>query len=55
MMWFNQKPGAPLPDYNKAAVSPKVRNAAPAMIRPQTYWNADRLALTPAQLARNTR
>jgi ABC-type transport system substrate-binding protein len=37
-----------------SAVSPKVCNAAPAMIRPQTYWNADRLALTPAQLARNT-
>ncbi len=38
-----------------SAVSPKLQNAAPAMIRPQTYWNAENLALTPAELARSTR
>jgi len=38
-----------------SAVSPKLHNAAPAMISPQTYWNAEYLALAPAQLARNAR
>jgi peptide/nickel transport system substrate-binding protein len=38
-----------------SALSPKLRNAAPAMIRPQTYWNAERLTLAPAQLARTVR
>jgi peptide/nickel transport system substrate-binding protein len=38
-----------------SAVSPKLQNAAPAMIRPQTYWNAENLALAPAELARNVR
>jgi peptide/nickel transport system substrate-binding protein len=38
-----------------SAISPKLQNAAPAMIRPQTYWNAENLALAPAELARNTR
>jgi peptide/nickel transport system substrate-binding protein len=38
-----------------SAVSPKLQNAAPVMIRPQTYWNAEHLALAPAQLARNPR
>jgi peptide/nickel transport system substrate-binding protein len=38
-----------------SAVSPKVQHAAPAMISPQTYWNAEYLALSPAQLARNAR
>jgi peptide/nickel transport system substrate-binding protein len=38
-----------------SAVSPKLQNAAPAMIRPQTYWNAENLALAPAELARNGR
>jgi len=37
-----------------SALSPKLQNAAPAMIRPQTYWNAERLVLAPAQLARAT-
>jgi ABC-type transport system substrate-binding protein len=36
-----------------SAVSTKLRNVQPAMIRPQTYWNAENLALAPAQLARN--
>ena len=36
-----------------SAVSPKLRNVQPAMIRPQTYWNAENLTLAPAQLARN--
>ncbi len=38
-----------------SAVSPKLQNVSPAMIRPQTYWNADSLVLGPAQLARNAR
>ena len=38
-----------------SAVSPAVQNVQPAMIRPQTYWNAEHLALAPAQLARNAR
>ncbi len=38
-----------------SAVSPKVHNAQPAMIHPQTYWNADNLAFAPTQLARNAR
>jgi peptide/nickel transport system substrate-binding protein len=38
-----------------SALSPKLRNAAPAMIRPQTYWNAESLVLAPAQLAKATR
>lgn len=38
-----------------SAVSPELRNVQPAMIRPETYWNAEYLALAPAQLARNTR
>jgi peptide/nickel transport system substrate-binding protein len=37
-----------------SALSPKLQNAAPAMIRPQTYWNAERLVLAPAQLAKAT-
>lgn len=36
-----------------SAVSPKLQHAAPAMIIPQTYWNAEYLSLAPAQLARN--
>jgi peptide/nickel transport system substrate-binding protein len=36
-----------------SAVSPKLRNVQPAMIRPQTYWNAENLTLAPAQLTRN--
>ena len=35
------------------AVSPKLQNVQPAMIRPQTYWNAENLTLAPAQLARS--
>lgn len=38
-----------------SAISPNVKHAAPAMIRPQTYWNAEYLALAPAQMARNTK
>jgi len=38
-----------------SAVSPKLQNIQPAMIRPQTYWNAENLTLAPAQLARNAR
>jgi peptide/nickel transport system substrate-binding protein len=38
-----------------SAVSPKLQNVQPAMIRPQTYWNAENLAIAPAQLARNAR
>ena len=38
-----------------SAISPRLRNVEPAMIRPQTYWNAENLALAPAQLARNAR
>ena len=38
-----------------SALSPKLQNAAPAMIRPQTYWNAEHLVLAPAQLARAAR
>ncbi len=30
------------------AVSPALRNAAPVTLRPQTYWNIEYLALTPA-------
>jgi peptide/nickel transport system substrate-binding protein len=36
-----------------SAVSSKLQNVQPAMIRPQTYWNAENLSLAPAQLARN--
>ena len=36
-----------------SAVSSKLRNVQPAMIRPQTYWNAENLTLAPSQLARN--
>jgi peptide/nickel transport system substrate-binding protein len=36
-----------------SALSPNLQNAAPAMIRPQAYWNADNLVLAPAQVARN--
>jgi peptide/nickel transport system substrate-binding protein len=28
-----------------SAISPRVRNAAPAMLRPQLYWNAERLSV----------
>jgi peptide/nickel transport system substrate-binding protein len=38
-----------------SAFSAKVQNVSPAMIRPQTYWNADNLILAPAQVARNLR
>ncbi|HLM98393.1 MAG TPA: ABC transporter substrate-binding protein [Bryobacteraceae bacterium] len=38
-----------------SAVSPKLQNVQPAMIRPQTYWNAENLTLAPAQVARNAR
>lgn len=38
-----------------SAVSPKLRNVQPAMIRPETYWNAEYLALAPAQIARSAR
>jgi peptide/nickel transport system substrate-binding protein len=38
-----------------SAVSPKLQHAAPVMISPQTYWNAEYLALAPAELARNAR
>ena len=31
-----------------SAVSPSVRNAAPVVLRPQTYWNIDSLYLAPA-------
>ena len=30
-----------------SAVSPAVHNASPAALRPQSYWNAERLSLTP--------
>ena len=29
------------------AVSPKLRNAAPALLWPQAFWNADQLAVSP--------
>ena len=29
------------------AVSPKLRNAAPALVWPQVFWNADQLAVSP--------
>jgi len=29
------------------AISPKLRNAAPALVWPQVFWNVERLALTP--------
>jgi len=38
-----------------SAVSPKLHNVQPAMIRPQTYWNAENLVLEPSQLAKNGR
>jgi len=38
-----------------SALSPKLLNASPAMIRPQAYWNAENLILSPAQLASNVR
>ena len=38
-----------------SALAPNLQNAAPAMIRPQAYWNADNLVLAPAQVARNGR
>jgi peptide/nickel transport system substrate-binding protein len=38
-----------------SAFSPKLQNAAPAMIRPQVYWNADNLILGPAQMAKDLR
>jgi peptide/nickel transport system substrate-binding protein len=34
-----------------SAVSPTVRNAAPVVLRPQTYWNIDSLYLAPATSA----
>ncbi len=30
-----------------SAISPSVRNAAPVVLRPQTYWNIENLYLTP--------
>ncbi len=36
-----------------SAISPKLQNATPVMIRPQTYWNAENLVLGTAQMARN--
>jgi peptide/nickel transport system substrate-binding protein len=30
------------------AISPKVLNAQPAVLRPQTYWNADSIAINAA-------
>jgi len=36
-----------------SALSPKLQNTAPAMIHPQTYWNAENLFLGSPQLARN--
>jgi peptide/nickel transport system substrate-binding protein len=30
-----------------SAVSPAVHNASPAALRPQSYWNVERLSLTP--------
>jgi peptide/nickel transport system substrate-binding protein len=30
-----------------SAVSPSLRNVSPAALRPQTYWNAERLSLRP--------
>ena len=38
-----------------SAISPKLQNALPAMIRPQTYWNAETLVLGTPQVARNVR
>jgi peptide/nickel transport system substrate-binding protein len=38
-----------------SALSPKLQNVSPAMIRPQTYWNADKLILGSSQLARSVR
>jgi peptide/nickel transport system substrate-binding protein len=35
-----------------SALAPNLQNAAPAMIRPQAYWNAENLAVAPAQVAR---
>ena len=35
------------------AFSPKLQNVAPALIRPQTYWNAETLAFGRAQFAGN--
>jgi ABC-type transport system substrate-binding protein len=29
------------------AVSPKLRNAVPALVWPQVFWNADQLAVSP--------
>ena len=34
-----------------SAVSPKLRNTAPAVVRPAVYWNADKLSLGPPQIA----
>jgi peptide/nickel transport system substrate-binding protein len=31
-----------------SAISPSVQGATPVILRPQTYWNADRLALSAA-------
>ena len=36
-----------------SAISPKLQNVSPAMIRPQTYWNAETLFLGAPQVARN--
>ena len=38
-----------------SAISPKLQYALPAMIRPQTYWNAETLVLGAPQVARNVR
>jgi len=34
-----------------AAVSPNLKNVTPALLRPQIYWNAERLALGPAYVS----
>jgi peptide/nickel transport system substrate-binding protein len=36
-----------------AAVSPKLRGIAPASLRPETYWNIERLSLQPEATTRN--
>jgi len=38
-----------------SAISPKLQNVAPLMIRPQANWNAENLVLGTAQVARNAR
>jgi peptide/nickel transport system substrate-binding protein len=38
-----------------SAISPKLQNVSPVMIRPQTFWNAETLFLGAPQVARNAR